>query len=313
MASSASSGELPPVIFLMGATATGKTGLAVELVQRLPVEIVSVDSSLVYRGMDIGTAKPEASVLEVAPHRLIDICDVAEAYSAGSFRRDALAAIREIHNNGNVPLLVGGTGLYFRVLQGGIAALPEADTATRTALDEEAARRGWQAMHEELGRVDPRAAQRIHPNDRQRIQRALEVFRLTGRSLSDWHDEAARQPAPFRFLKYAIATGPRQNLGETIEMRFRQMIAKGFLDEVKGFYSRGDVHSDLPSMRAVGYRQLWQHLDGAVAFATACERAVTATRQLAKRQMTWLRGEEGVQWIERDDVDRVVQDARFAG
>ena len=297
----------------MGATATGKTGLAVELVQRLPVEIVSVDSSLVYRGMDIGTAKPESEVLAVAPHRLIDICDVAEPYSAGSFRRDALAAIRQIHDNGNVPLLVGGTGLYFRVLQGGIAALPEADAATRAALDQEALHRGWPAMHDELQRVDAHAASRIHPNDRQRIQRALEVYRLTGRPLSDWHAEAASQPAPFRISKYALATGPRLGLAGSIEKRFSQMIANGFLEEVKGFHSRGDLHRDLPSMRAVGYRQLWQHLDGEMNFATACERAITATRQLAKRQMTWLRGEKGVEWIEPDDVDRLARDALLAG
>lgn len=280
-----------PVVCLMGPTASGKTEVAVQLAESFPFDIVSVDSALVYRGMNIGTAKPDASILERAPHRLIDIRDPEEAYSAGSFVRDATAEIASIHSIGRVPLLVGGTMLYFRSLLGGIADLPEADAGTRTEIDAEAQTAGWAAMHEELATIDPQAAARIDPNDRQRIQRALEVFRLSGRTLSDWHAQASASRPEFDFIKIALVPGSRAELHDRINARFLAMLQEGFVEEVVGLRESTALLADSPSMRAVGYRQIWAHLDGDDDLATATAKGQAATRQLAKRQLTWLRRE----------------------
>jgi len=290
--------ERPPAIFLMGPTASGKTALAVELRRRFPVDIVSVDSALVYRGMDIGTAKPDAATLRLAPHALIDIRDPSEPYSAAEFREDALAAMAAITARGRVPLLVGGTMLYFRALARGLADLPAADAEVRARLESEARRLGWQAMHQRLARLDPASAGRIHPNDPQRIQRALEVIELTGRPLSELQREQQRQSLPWRVLRIVACPEPRAVLHERIAARFRQMLAEGFLDEVRRLRGRGDLARDLPSMRCVGYRQAWSHLEGEIGHDEMVRKALTATRQLAKRQLTWLRAETDALWYD---------------
>jgi tRNA dimethylallyltransferase len=290
--------DLPLVVMLKGPTASGKTGLAVELVQALPLDIVSVDSAMVYRGMDIGTAKPDAETLRVAPHRLIDIRDPAESYSAAEFEADAQREIEAIHTAGRVPLLVGGTMLYFRTLEQGLAELPSADPEARARLEADAARAGWPAMHARLAAVDPKAAARIHPNDPQRIQRALEVYELTGTPLTELQAEAARRRRPWRLLKLILAPADRDLLRTRIERRFESMLAAGLLDEVRRLRARGDLHPDLPAMRAVGYRQAWAYLDGRLAADAWAGEAVTATRQYAKRQMTWFRAETDVNWLD---------------
>ncbi len=281
----------PLVICLMGPTASGKTGVAVELVQQLPLDIVSVDSALVYQGMDIGTAKPDAETLRIAPHRLIDIRDPAQAYSAAEFRDDALREIASIHAAGRIPLLVGGTMLYFRALEQGLSELPSADTEVRARLEAEAQERGWAALHERLLKVDPVAAARIHPNDPQRIQRALEVYEITGTPMTELFRRSADTTAPLSFLKIVLAADDRALLHERIRQRFEVMLEQGFLDEVRALHARGDLHPELPSMRAVGYRQAWAHLDGNLSATEWVERAIVATRQYAKRQFTWLRSE----------------------
>ena len=288
----------PIAIALMGPTASGKTGLAVDLVKRLGAEIVSVDSALIYRGMDVGTAKPGSDILAVAPHHLIDIIDPSENYSAARFREDALAAMREITAAGRVPLLVGGTMLYFHVLQHGISPLPGADAALRAELDMRAGREGWPALHAELARLDPAAAARIHPNDPQRIQRALEVCYISGRPISELHGRGAVEFGEYRYIKLALAPTERSMLHGIIERRFRSMMELGFLEEVRRLRARGDLHAGLPSMRAVGYRQLWEHLDGASGLEDAVRRGIVATRRYAKRQLTWLRAETDVAWFE---------------
>ncbi len=292
--------SVPPAIFLMGPTASGKTDLAVALLEQLPCEIISVDSAMVYRGMDIGTAKPDAATLARAPHRLIDILDPAESYSAAQFRTDALREMAEITARGRVPLLVGGTMLYFRALQQGLSDLPPAQPELRARLDAEARERGWQHMHRRLADVDPAAAQRIHPNDPQRIQRALEVYELTGRSLTELclSDQGAAMPLPYRLLKIVVAPQERSVLHDRIEARFKAMLDNGFLAEVAGLHARGDLHTGLPSMRAVGYRQAWAYLEGQVDYAVMIENAITASRQLAKRQLTWLRGQSDAVWFD---------------
>jgi tRNA dimethylallyltransferase len=281
----------------MGPTAAGKTGLAIELARRLDAEIISVDSALVYRGLDIGTAKPSPGLRAEIPHHLLDLLDPAEAYSAGRFRRDALAVMEALRSRGRLPILVGGTMLYFRALQRGLAPLPQADPALRAALDEEAKRRGWPALHSELARVDPQAAARIRPGDSQRIQRALEVWRLSGTPLSTLQAVQAQPPEGWAFLKIALAPPSREQLHAAIEHRFMDMMAAGFLGEVEGLYARGDLHAGLPAIRAVGYRQLWACLAGEFGLDEAVRRGIVATRRLAKRQMTWLRAEAGLHWL----------------
>lgn len=301
----------PPAIFVMGPTGAGKTDLAVELVRHLPCEIISVDSALVYRGMDIGTAKPGPEVLAVAPHRLIDICDPAEAYSAARFREDALREMAEITAAGRIPLLVGGTMLYFHRLQHGLSVLPSADPEVRAAIEEEARRKGWGALHARLAQVDPVAAARIHPNDPQRIQRALEVYQLTGRSLTELCAESAGEPFPYRAIKVVIAPVDREELRTRIAQRFARMLERGLLDEVAALYRRGDLGLDKPSIRAVGYRQVWEYLEGRVSYEQMVQRAVIATRQLAKRQLTWLRAEENAFWFDSGDPNTAANVLEF--
>jgi len=297
----------PLAILLMGPTASGKTGVAVELVQHLPLEIVSVDSALVYRGMDIGTAKPDAETQRIAPHGLIDIRDPSEAYCAAEFRQDALREMEAIRARGKLPLLVGGTMLYFRVLQQGLSDLPAADTGVRAQLAAEAREQGWQAMHARLRRIDPRSAARIHPNDPQRIQRALEVYELSGSSLSELCAAGRQAPPAYRFLKIILAPEQRKVLHGRIRQRFDIMLVEGFLDEVQRLRARRDLNPGLPSMRAVGYRQAWEYLDGELSEGEWVERAVIATRQYAKRQLTWLRSESDCHWIDPLKEDAVAR------
>jgi tRNA dimethylallyltransferase len=281
----------------MGPTASGKTEVATGLCKRFPFEIVSVDSALVYRGMDIGTAKPGAEDLRRTPHRLINLRDPEESYSAGDFVRDARQAIDEIVAAGRVPLLVGGTMMYFRALTEGIAELPSANPDIRGEIDREAGAIGWPAMHDKLAGIDPVAAARIEPNDRQRIQRALEVFRLSGRPLTEWQDAAAREAGAndLRFHKLALLIEPRSLLHERIERRMDRMLEEGFLDELRALMRRPGVVRQSSAMRSVGYRQFWAHIEGECSFTEARSRALAATRQLAKRQITWLRSENALQ------------------
>jgi tRNA dimethylallyltransferase len=289
---------LPPAIFLMGPTASGKTDLALKLAETLSCEIISVDSAMVYRGMDIGTAKPDANILEQFPHRLIDICDPAEVYSAARFREDALREMADIQSQGRIPLLVGGTFLYFRALEQGLSPLPSADSELRAELEREAQKIGWNGLHERLQRVDPEAAARIHPNDPQRIQRALEVFELTGQPMSARFGESPQAPLPYRVTKLVLAPAERTELHERIALRFRQMLQTGLLEEVETLYQRHDLHKDLPAIRAVGYRQVWEYLEGRYDAAEMQERGIIATRQFAKRQFTWLRSELQCEWFD---------------
>jgi tRNA dimethylallyltransferase len=287
----------------MGPTASGKTDAAVHLVERFPLDIVSVDSALIYHGMDIGTAKPGPAVLARAPHRLIDFLDPAEPYSAARFRADALREMDAIVAAGRTPLLVGGTMLYFKALTDGLSDLPSSDPLTRAELDLRLAKEGSAALHAELAAIDPAAAARIHPNDPQRIQRALEVFRATGQPISALQKRAEQPPAPYRFLRLALAPADREALRERIGLRFQRMMAEGFLDEVRRLKARGDLTPDHNSMRAVGYRQLWAHLDGEGTLDQAVALAINATRQFSKRQLTWLRGTAGVEWFDADAPD----------
>ncbi len=276
----------------MGPTAAGKTALAVALAQRHPLEIISVDSTQVYRGMDIGSAKPDAETLALAPHRLIDIRDPADPYSAAAFREDARRHVEEIHRRGKIPFLVGGTMLYFRALLQGLSPLPEADPAVRQQLLDEAEARGWAALHRDLAKIDPLAASRIHPNDPQRLQRALEVYRLTGVPLSEL--QAQTLPgleATHAVEKVALIPADRALLHRRIEQRFVQMVHEGLVEEVEGLMARGDLGEHLPSIRSVGYRQVWRYLQGFGDRDEMVERSIVATRQLAKRQLTWLRRE----------------------
>ncbi len=307
--------ERPLAVLLMGPTASGKTDLAVALVQRLPCEIISVDSAMVYRGMDIGTAKPTADILARAPHRLIDILEPSNAYSTAHFRADALSAMAQISAQGRIPLLVGGTMLYFRALQQGLAQLPSADPALRQTLFEEASAIGWVAMHRRLARIDPVSAQRIHPNDPQRIQRALEVHAMTGQSMSELIRLAGTTDTlPYRVVKLVRAPSDRERLRERIAARFNSMLDAGLVDEVARLRARGDLTADLPSMRSVGYRQVFSYLDDALSFEAMRERGIIASRQLAKRQFTWLRSESDTHWIDDapDPVDEAVRLIRAA-
>ena len=277
---------LPPAIFLMGPTASGKTDLAIELARLLPIELISVDSALIYRGMDIGTAKPGAELLAVHPHRLVDIRDPAESYSAAEFRADALAAMAEITAAGRIPLLVGGTMLYFKALLEGLADMPGADAGVRAEIEALAATAGWGEIHRQLAEVDPVSAARIHPNDPQRLLRALEVYRVSGQSMT----EHRALQLPYTVAQLILAPGRREVLHARIAERFNLMLEQGFIDEVSALRERPDLHPGLPSMRSVGYRQVWEFLEGDCTREEMVARGVAATRQLAKRQLTWLRG-----------------------
>ena len=285
---------LPKAIFLMGPTGTGKTDLAVELYRHFPVEIISVDSALVYRGMDIGTAKPDTTTLAQAPHRLIDFLDPAQPYSAADFRTDALREMADITAASKIPLLVGGTMLYFRALEYGLSQLPEADPDIRARLETEAATHGWQALHDRLAQIDPIAAARIHPNDPQRLQRALEVYELTGQSLTALQQAAWHDACPYQLLKIALIPENRTWLHERLARRFDLMLKQGFIDEVTQLWQRGDLDAHLPAIRSVGYRQVWDYLNEKIDYTQMRDRAIVATRQLAKRQMTWLRSEKDI-------------------
>lgn len=290
-----------PAILLMGPTAAGKTDLAVGLVERFPLEIVSVDAAMVYRGMDIGTAKPSRELRARAPHHLVDLIDPVESYSAARFLADADAATKAIRARGRTPLFVGGTMLYFRALQSGLARLPAADPAIRQRIEERAGAAGWPALHAELARLDPATAARIRPNDRQRIQRALEVIERTGRRLSEQLAEDLRGATRSEHLRLVLAPADRAALAGRIAERFDAMLRQGLLDELRSLHARGDLHAELPAMRLIGYRQLWSHLDGHSSLAEATEKAVVATRQLGRRQLTWLRAEPGAEWFDALD------------
>jgi tRNA dimethylallyltransferase len=302
-------------LFLLGPTASGKTAVALHLAQRFPVEIVSVDSAQVYRGMDVGTAKPEPEARARVPHHLIDIVEPTDAYSAGRFRTDALRIAQEIHARGRIPLLAGGTMLYFRALTHGLADLPHADAGVRGEIEERAARLGWPRLHAELAAVDPATAARLEPTDAQRIQRALEVHQLTGRALSELHERRERQPLPFDALQVALEPSDRAVLHERIAERFGAMLRAGLVDEVEDLKRRHRLEANLPSMRAVGYRQVWETLAGEKPAATLAARGAAATRQLAKRQLTWLRSMDNVERYDclRPDLARAVEErtARF--
>src|SRR5690348_964027 len=291
-----------PAIFLMGPTASGKTALACALADAFALDLISVDSALVYRGLDIGAAKPDAATLARHPHALLDIRDPSAPYSAAMFREDALAEMARITAARRVPLLVGGTGLYFRALQKGLSELPEADHSVRARIAAEAQQHGWPVLHARLAERDPQAAARIRANDAQRIQRALEVIELSGRPLSE-QQRGTHARFPYRVLKLALVPSDRNLLRERIAQRFDAMLAAGFLDEVRRLRARGDLHPELPALRAVGYRQAWQHLDGETGAREFRERAIFATNQLAKRQLTWLRGEVDARALDPDRHD----------
>ena len=290
--------DRPLAIALMGPTASGKTALALDWAQRLDTEVISVDSALVYRGLDIGAAKPDPATLARIPHRLVDVRDPHQTYSAADFASDALAAMQALAARGKVPLLAGGTMLYFHALLHGLSPMPAAEPALRAQLQSELDARGAAALHAELSHHDPVAAARIHVNDPQRLLRALEVFRLSGRPISDWRRAARAQPFPFRVLRLVLAPADRAVLHERIARRFDAMLAAGLLDEVRRLRADPRLHPDLPSMRAVGYRQAWRVLDDATTATGFRDEAIAATRQLAKRQLTWLRGELDARWLD---------------
>lgn len=298
----------PDVICLMGPTASGKTALAVELAQRYPFQLISVDSAQVYRDMNIGTGKPTQEILQLAPHRLIDFVDPAVAYSASDFRADAIAEIEDVLAQGGTPLLVGGTMLYFRVLRDGLADMPNADSRVRAEIEQFAQREGWGAVHQQLAQVDPESAVRIHPNDPQRLQRALEVFRVSGKTMTALHSEEQANPQlelPFNLHFFAIQPEDRSGLHSQIERRFKQMLQDGLLAEVEILHSRKDLNPMLPSMKSVGYRQVWQYLDGELDYDGMIEKSIIATRQLAKRQLTWLRSWQNLQSLSDSSADSV--------
>lgn len=289
-----------PVIFLMGPTASGKTQIASELVQQLPVDIISVDSAMVYRGLDIGTAKPSEDILNIAPHRLINICDPVDIYSAGNFVCDAKREIEAIQSKGRIPLLVGGTGLYFRSLEQGFSPLPEANPAIRARLNEELNEKGLASLYSRLLSVDPQSESRIHKNDPQRIQRALEIYEETGKPASSWYSQGRVNCIESPVIKLVIAPNNKDQLHNTIEVRFMKMLDRGLVEEVKGLQKQNNLHVDLPSMRLVGYRQVCSYLDGELSYKQMINKGIIATRQLAKRQYTWLRREENAHWVDSE-------------
>tara|TARA_R110002050_G_scaffold5798_5_gene24980 strand:+ start:1966 stop:2892 length:927 start_codon:yes stop_codon:yes gene_type:complete len=289
--------DKPKVIFLMGPTASGKTALAIDMATQYNCEIISVDSALIYRDMNIGSAKPSTEELEMAPHKLIDILDPSESYSAADFRRDALLAIEDIISRGKTPLLVGGTMMYFKALLEGLSPLPSADEAIRQQILAQAQTEGWEALHQELCNIDPVAGERIHPNDPQRLSRALEVYRISGKTMTEL-TQTKSAALPYDVVQFAIAPNDRKVLHGLIAKRFDTMLKQGFIEEVARLKARDDLHLELPSMRCVGYRQCWQYLDNEFDHATMVEKATAATRQLAKRQLTWLRSWPDLQWLE---------------
>ena len=296
----------PPAICLLGPTASGKTDLAIEIVQRLPCEIISVDSAQIYKEMDIGTGKPDAETLKKAPHRLIDFLDPAKAYSASQFRHDAVNEMEAIREAGKIPLLVGGTMLYFRALRDGLADMPESDAKVRKSILAKADSQGWAAVHAQLAAVDPASAQRIHPNDPQRLQRALEIYLVSGKTMTAHHQqqENAAQVAedfPFSLHFFAIQPQDRAVLHERIATRFEHMVEQGLVAEVERLYARGDLDLSMPSMRCVGYRQVWRHIAGELRFDAMVEQGIIATRQLAKRQITWMRSWENLKSFDSQD------------
>ena len=306
----------PPAILLLGPTAAGKTDLAIALHERLGVELISVDSAMVYRGMDIGSAKPSPEELARAPHRLIDIRDPAEPYSAADFREDALVEMRQISAAGKVPLLVGGTMMYAKRLLEGVANLPASDPAVRAELEQRVQRQGLGALHDELARVDPASAARIHPNDPQRLMRALEVYRISGQTLSDLWQAQRAETFPWQVVSIGLTPFDRRVLHGRIAERFDAMLASGFLEEVAALRARGDLHLGLPSMKSVGYRQVWEYLDGEGDLASLRERGVIATRQLAKRQLTWMRSWPALCWVDAlgpDPLGQVLKLVRESG
>tara|TARA_B110000444_G_scaffold153692_1_gene143837 strand:+ start:328 stop:1293 length:966 start_codon:yes stop_codon:yes gene_type:complete len=302
----------------MGPTASGKTDLAVALCQHLPCDIISVDSALVYRDMNIGSAKPKTGVLAQAPHRLINIRDASQPYSVAEFVSDALEQINSISGAGRIPLLVGGTMLYFKALFEGIATMPSADKKVRAELEREASQYGWPSIHKRLAAVDPAMAGKIHPNHSQRLSRALEVFLISGVTMSEWRRRQAEEKnkalsASYQIVQIAISTARRSELHQKISLRFDQMLEQGFLDEVKALRTRTNLHTKLPSIRAAGYRQAWAYLQGDYDFETFREKSISATRQLAKRQLTWLRGWQDLQWIYTDTEDNACADMNMTG
>lgn len=300
------------VIFLMGPTASGKTALALELAQHIDCEIISVDSALIYKDMDIGTAKPTPAELAQVPHHLIDIIDPAASYSVANFRKDADQLISEIIARGRTPVLAGGTMMYYNALIKGLSALPAANPCVRADLEEQAELLGWTALHDKLTLVDPVSAARIHPNDPQRLLRALEVYEITGRSMTDLQAENSG-PIPYSVAQFAIAPNDRAVLHQRIAQRFHQMLDQGFLAEAELLYQRGDLHLDMPSMRCVGYRQAWLYLSGEYTYEEMVERGIIATRQLAKRQLTWLRGWSDVTWLETFAINNVTKVLQITG
>jgi tRNA dimethylallyltransferase len=298
--------ELPLALFLMGPTASGKTELAIRLRKKYPVEIISVDSALIYKGMDIGTAKPDAQEQALAPHRLIDILDPNEAYSVADFRRDALNEMNKIVEQGKIPLLVGGTMLYYKALLEGLSPLPAANPEIRQQIEQEALTQGWDVLHDQLKEIDPVSAERIHPNDPQRLSRALEVYRISGKTLTEL-TQTKGDALPFRVKQFAIAPKERAELHRRIELRFKKMMEAGFEEEMRTLYARDDLHPDLPSIRCVGYRQMWDYLDGNCTLDDAIFKGVCATRQLAKRQITWLRSWDNLTWLDSEDIDEALE------
>jgi len=295
------------VFTLMGPTASGKTALAMALSDIYPIDIISVDSALIYLGMDIGTAKPSPQELTQYPHKLIDIKDPIDSYSAADFRHDAIAEIEKSLSKGRIPLLVGGTMLYFKALLDGLSPLPPADENIRKSIEEKALLEGWQAIHAELAKVDPTSAARIHPNDPQRLNRALEVYLISGRSLTDLTQDKG-DTLDYNVVQFAVACNDRELLHRRIEQRFNNMLEQGFENEVKGLILRGDLHLNLPSMRCVGYRQMWEYLSGDINYDEMVFKGICATRQLAKRQITWLRGwKHPIEWINSNDPETLFE------
>jgi tRNA dimethylallyltransferase len=294
-----------PVVFIMGPTASGKTSLAIKLVQNYPFEIISVDSALIYKDMDIGTAKPSANELEIAPHHLIDFLDPSLSYSVADFRRDALAKIEDIQSRDKIPLLVGGTMLYHRALLYGLSQLPSSDNQIRERLNALMAEKGSNYLHQQLSQIDPLSAKKIHPNDPQRIQRALEVYEITGTPLSILQRQSKQQALDKPVYKIVIAPESRDLLRERIALRFKQMIADGFVAEVTKLHQRGDLSLQLSSMRSVGYRQVWEYLEKQLSYEEMMEQGINITRQFAKRQMTWLRKEQDALWLKSEESNNI--------